>query len=276
MDIEYLKEKSAWLRRELFELVIRSRKGHIPSSYSCTEIVVALFYGGYFRHNPKHPRWEDRDRLFISKGHAGMAIYPILTDLGYLPKDELLKFTKPDGILRFYPDPSIPGIEAITGSLGHGIGIAAGHALTAKREGKNFRNYVIISDGECYEGSTWETALFASHHELDNLIVVVDRNGCCILDYTENCVRLNPLDEKWRAFGWHTFSINGHSYTEITQTLDKIQAGTIKKPVAIISNSVKGKGISFMENRPEWHNKMPNEEQTDKARKELETNCIMN
>lgn len=275
MNIQLLKDKSLWLRKEIFEMVVRSKKGHYPSSSSITEIVVALFYGGYFKYNAQLPHAEDRDRIFISKGHAGMVLYPILADLGYVPKGELTQFTKKEGVFRFYPDPSIPGIEAITGSLGHGMGIGAGHALTAKRDDKKFRTFVIISDGECYEGSTWETAMFASHHQLDNLIVIVDRNGCCILDHTENCVRLEPLEDKWKAFGWHTFSIDGHSYEEISHALDKATSSEIKKPIAIISKSVKGKGISFMENRPDWHNRMPNDEQIIQARRELETNCIV-
>lgn len=277
MNLELLKTKSHWLRRELFEMVVRSKKGHFPSSSSITEIVVALFYGGYLHYDPKNPRWPDRDRIFISKGHAGMTMYPVLADLGYVPKEEVARFTKKDGVFRFYPDPSIPGIEAITGSLAHGMGIGAGHALVAKQEGKKYRTYVIISDGECYEGSTWETAMFASHQQLDNLIVIVDRNGCCILDHTENCVRLDPLEDKWKAFGWHTIVVDGHSYSQITKALDEAASGRVQnKPIAIISRGVKGKGVSFMENKPGWHNKMPNDDEIARARKELEVNCIVN
>jgi transketolase len=268
-NLAELKKKCAWLRREIFEMVVRSKKGHFPSSSSCTEIVVALFYGGYLKYNAQNPKDPDRDRVFISKGHAGMVLYPILEELGYVPKGELLKFTKANGVFRFYPDPSIPGIEAITGSLGHGIGLAAGHCLAAKRDGKKIRSFVIIGDGECYEGSTWETALFAAHAGLDNLVVFVDRNGCIIMDHTEKCVRLDPMADKWRAFGWHTIEIDGHSMAEVTQALDVATSGKIKSPVAIVAKSVKGKGVSFMENRPDWHNKMPNEEQIAQARREL-------
>lgn len=131
------------------------------------------------------------------------------------------------------------------------------------------RNFVIIGDGECYEGSTWETALFAAHSALENLVVIVDRNGCIIMDHTEKCVRLDPMAAKWKAFGWHAVEIDGHSMAEITQALDMAVSGKIKAPIAIIANTTKGKGISFMENRPDWHNKMPNDEQTALARKEL-------
>ena len=180
-----------------------------------------------------------------------------------------MNFTKAGGIFRFYPDPSIPGIEAITGSLGHGMGLAAGHCLAAKRDGRKIRSFVVIGDGECYEGSTWETALFAAHAGLDNLVVIVDRNGCIIMDHTEKCVKLDPMAEKWKAFGWHTIEIDGNSMEEVIKALDEATSGKIKSPVAIVANSIKGKGISFMENRPDWHNKMPSDEQTAQARKEL-------
>jgi transketolase len=231
--------------------------------------VTALYYGGFLRYDARNPKNPDRDRLFISKGHAGMVLYPILEDLGFVPKGELLKFTKPEGVFRFYPDPSIPGIEAITGSLGHGMGLAAGHCLAGKRDGRSFRSYVIIGDGECYEGSIWETAMFAAHAGLDNLVVFVDRNGCCIMDYTENCVRLDPFEEKWRAFGWQTVSIDAHSMPQVVGALDLATSGKLKGPLAVIAHSVKGKGVSYMENRPDWHNRMPNEEQIQQGRKEL-------
>jgi transketolase len=269
MSIDELKNKAAWLRREAFEMVVRAKKGHYPSSSSCTEIVVALYYGGFLRYDARNPKNPDRDRLFISKGHAGMVLYPILEELGFVPKGEVLKFTKADGIFRFYPDPATPGIEAITGSLGHGIGLAAGHCLAGKRDGRSFRSYVIISDGECYEGSTWETAMFAAHAGLDNLVVFVDRNGCCIMDYTEKCVRLEPLEEKWKAFGWHTISIDAHSLPEVVGALELAASGKVKRPIAVIARSVKGKGISFMENQPGWHNRMPNEAEILQARREL-------
>jgi transketolase len=268
-SIEELKKRTAWLRRECFEMVVRSKKGHYPSSSSCAEIVTALYYGGYLRYDARNPRNPARDRLFISKGHAGMVLYPILEDLGFVPKGELLKFTKTDGVFRFYPDPSIPGIEAITGSLGHGMGLAAGHCLAGKRDGLAFRSYVIIGDGECYEGSIWETAMFAAHAELDNLIVFVDRNYCCIMDHTEKCVRLDPFEDKWRAFGWQTVSIDAHSMPQVLGALDLATSGKLKGPLAVIARSVKGKGISYMEDRPDWHNRMPNDEQIQLGRKEL-------
>ncbi len=270
MNIELLKKKAAWLRREVFELVAVHKKGHAPSSYSCLDIITTLFYGGHMRVNPKNPKWEDRDRIFISKGHAGMAMYPVLCDLGFVPFEELKKFTKPDGVFRFYPDPSIPGVEAITGSLGHGIGIASGHALAGRHAGKNYRNYVILGDGECYEGSIWESALFAAHHKLNSLVVFVDRNRCCILGHTEDCVQLDPMEDKWRAFGWNAMTIDGHDFAQIEKALQSAYDPSNTRPTAIIANTVKGKGISFMENKPGWHNRMPNDEEIRQARAELD------
>jgi len=275
MDVDELKSKSQWLRQQLFEIVMRVKKGHIPSSYSCAEMVLALMYGGYFHGDPNDPRHSDRDRLIISKGHAAMVLYPILADLGYFSPDELQKFTKPDGLLRMYADHSIPGIESITGSLGHGLGIGCGYAYAAKQDGKVYRTFVVIGDGECYEGSVWESAMFAAHHQLENLVVIIDRNRLCIMEETERCVKLDSLEEKWRAFGWETVSINGHVYDEILPALTRATTHQSGKPFAIIANSIKGKGISFMENQALWHNKMPTEDQLTQAREELLTNCIV-
>lgn len=274
-NLEGLRQRSQWLRKELFELVVQKKKGHIPSSFSCAEIILALTYGGYWRGNPSEPRHPDRDRLIISKGHAAMVLYPILADLGYFPPEELQAFTRPHGLLRMYADHTIPGIESITGSLGHGLGIGCGYAYSAKQDGKDYRTFVLLSDGECYEGSVWETAMFAAHHGLNNLVVIVDRNGLCIMDRTERCVQLEPLEEKWKAFGWETRSVDGHAYEEILPALDQAIGRSFGKPFVIISNSVKGKGISFMENQPLWHNKMPNDEQITRARVDLEVNCIV-
>jgi transketolase len=268
-NLNLLRDKAAWLRRECFEMVVRSKKGHFPSSSSCTEILVSLMYGGWMKMDSSNPKDPKRDRIFISKGHAGMALYPILEDLGFVAKGELLKFTKADGIFKFYPDPKIPGIEAITGSLGHGIGIAAGHCIAGRHDGLDFRCYVVIGDGECYEGSTWETAMFAAHQKLSNLVVFLDRNGCCIMDHTENCLALDPLEDKWRAFGWHVISVDAHNLEQIDAALVEARDNTSGKPVAIVAHSIKGKGVSYMENKPGWHNRMPDAEQIETARKEL-------
>jgi transketolase len=264
-------QRSQWLRQSVFELVIGKMKGHIPSSYSMNELVISLYYGGYVQSTRDHAQ---RDRVIISKGHAVLALYPVLVDKGMISASELAKFTDATGMLRMYADPSIPGIESVTGSLGHGLGIACGHALAAKMDSRSYNTYVILGDGECYEGSVWETLMFAAHHQLNNFCVIVDRNRMCIMDETENCVRLDPLEDKFKSFGCQVEVINGHRYTEILPALDRFAARKIAKPTVILANTVKGKGISFMEDRADWHNKMPSPEQIETARAELKTNPI--
>lgn len=267
--------KSQWLRRELFEMVMRQRKGHLPSSYSAVEIMISLYYAGVARYTPGKPDDPDRDRILVSKGHAAMVQYPILADIGYFPKQELARFTTPEGILGMYADFRIPGIEGISGSLGHGIGMGAGIALAARHDGKSYRSFVVLGDGECYEGSIWESAMFAAHHGLDNLVAIVDRNQLCILGRTEDLLRLGDLEEKWRSFGWHAVTVDGHSYASLLDAFSMV-GHTGGKPLVIIANTVKGKGISFMEGRHEWHNRMPNDELAARARAELDVNRITN
>ena len=266
--------KSAWLRKQLFEMVMRTKKGHVPSSFSCAEVLIALFYGGILRYQTGRPDDPGRDRIIVSKGHAAMALYPILADIGFVAEAELENFTRKDCLLRMYADPSIPGIDSISGSLGHGLGIASGMALAAKQDGRDQRAFVILGDGECYEGSVWESAAFASHQQLDNLIGIVDRNSLAIMGPTEQLLRLESIEEKFKSFGWETTTINGHSYREILTALSRI-GRTHGRPLAIVANTVKGKGISFMENKSEWHNRMPDAAQQEQARRDLQVNTII-
>lgn len=236
--MQELEKKAKWLRQQIFELVVSKRKGHIPSCFSIVEILVALYYGGMKR---------SQDKVIVSKGHAAMALYPILADLGLIDKNELLKFTEPEGILRMYADPSIPGIECVTGSLGHGIGVAAGYAWAAKMDGRDERTYVILGDGECDEGSVYEAINFVTRNKLANQVrIIVDKN------------RLSILGEAHCGFAANT---NGHNFKQIL--------GHKWNEGAMVANTVKGKGISFMENKSEWHNRMMSEEQIKQARKEL-------
>jgi transketolase len=266
--INDLEAKALWLRRQVWDMVIAAKNGHIPSCYSCAEIVTALYYGGVARYTPGQADDPARDRVIVSKGHAAMVLYPILADIGYYDAGELARFTKPGGLLGMYADVRIPGIEGISGSLGHGLGMGAGFALAARHDDQKHRTFVLLGDGECYEGSIWETAMFAAHHKLDNLVAIVDRNALCILGKTEDLVALGDLAGKWRAFGWHTVEIDGHDFASVLGALDQI-GKTDGKPLCIVANTVKGKGISFMEGRSEWHNKMPNVDQVAKARAEL-------
>lgn len=268
VKINDLEDKALWLRRALWDMVMRQRKGHIPSTYSCTEIMVSLYYGGVAKVTPDNPDDPNRDRIIVSKGHAAMVQYPILADLGYFDESELERFTEPGGLLGMYADFRIPGIEGISGSLGHGVGMGAGFALAARQDGHDYKTFVIVGDGECYEGSIWESAMFAAHHKLDNLVTIVDRNELCILGKTEDLLELGDMEAKWQSFGWETVAVDGHSFDELMSAFGKM-GKTNGKPLAIIANTLKGKGISFMEGRSEWHNRMPNDELMAQGRRDL-------
>ncbi|MDC0190312.1 transketolase [Rhodospirillales bacterium] len=268
MNINHLEDKALWLRQECWNMVMRQRKGHIPSSYSCVEIIVALYYGGVARLTRGRPDAPNRDRIIVSKGHAAAVQYPVLADLDYFDKRELKRYTQPGGLLGMYADYKIPGIEGISGSLGHGVGMGSGFAFAAKQNNEDYRTFVVLGDGECYEGSIWESAMFAAHHNLDNLVAIVDRNDLCILGRTKELLDLGDLEGKWQSFGWKAITVNGHSFEELLDALSLIGT-TSGKPLAIIANTVKGKGISFMEGRPEWHNRIPDEEQMKVALGEL-------
>lgn len=269
MRIAELVDKAKWLRREILEMCNKAGTGHVSSAFSCVEIVTALYYGGILRFDPRNPQWDERDRFIISKGHSGIAVYPILSDLGFFPKEELERFAQSGGILGVHASRNIPGIEATTGSLGHGLGLGIGLAMAAKMDRKLYMTVVLLGDGECYEGSVWEAAMFASHQNLNNLVAIVDRNSLCTTDFTENLVQLEPLEQKWISFGWEAVTINGHSILQILAAFSDLRSRRSDKPFAIIANTVKGKGISFIENVPLWHAVCPSGEQLIKGRDEL-------
>ncbi|OGO30642.1 MAG: hypothetical protein A2Z29_11570 [Chloroflexi bacterium RBG_16_56_11] len=270
--IAILKKKARWVRRQILEMCACVGEGRVASSLSCVEILVALFHGRILRFDPANPRWEERDRFILSKSPGAVGIYPVLSDLGFFPEKEIDNFCKPGGLLGPYGGDvtgDIPGVEAVWGSLGHGLGVGAGLALAGKLDGKKYMTVVLLGDGECYEGSIWEAAMFAGHHRLDNLVGIIDRNGICTIDFTEKCLRLDPLPSKWRSFGWDAVTIDGHSYEEIFDSLADLRNRRSKKPLMIIANTVKGKGISLLENNPMGHIIIPSGEQLKKARHEL-------
>ena len=267
--IQKLKEKAKFVRRQTLEIISSSGKGHIGGSFSSTDILVALYYGGAFRFDSSNLKWDKRDRFILSKGHSATPLYVILSDLGFFPASEFNNFQKENCILGGHPDRRVGGIDVDTGSLGHGLGIGAGLALSAKMDKSDFLTYVLMGDGECYEGSIWEAAMFSSHHKLNNLIGIVDKNNLCILDFTKNCVEMEPLEDKWKSFGWDVVNIDGHSFEELNSVFSNVRLRQSDKPLMIIANTIKGKGVSFMENKPEWHHSVPNQEQLEIARKEL-------
>ena len=268
-NIKDLENKCKWLRSKCFEMLLSVKSGHPGSTLSQIEILVALYYGEiikYFKNEPFHP---EKDKIIVSKGHAAMGLYPIFADIGYFNKEELENFGRSDSMLKLFGNISIPGIDCTSGSLGHGLGVGCGFALSAKKKNRKNKTYIILSEGEMYEGSVWESALFASHHSLDNLIVILDRNRNIILGETEDCLALEPIKEKWISFGFHADEVDGHSLVDLIDKFNKFNE--IKnKPKILIANTTKGKGISFMENKANWHYWNPiSDELINQARFEL-------
>jgi transketolase len=252
-----LEKKAFQLREEMLEMCIRAGDGHVTSCLSCADILTVLFYGGYLRHNPKQPHWEQRDRFILSKAQASPLLYVILADRGFFPKKEREKFAQKDGRFGIHLQHTVPGAEITAGSLGHGFGLAAGIALGAKLNRELFLTYTLLGDGELYEGSVWETVMFAAHNNLNNLIAIVDRNYQCTMDFTENIIELEPLEDKWRAFGWEVKRVDGHNFEELDKAFMYLRSRRSKGPTVIIADTVKGRGIDYISNIPLWHGSAP-------------------
>lgn len=260
----------AWLiKRHGIEMTHLSQGSHIASILSVSD-VVAVLYNDVANINPKNANDENRDRVVLSKGHAGGAIYAALAEKGFFDREELkTHYQNGSRLSGHVSHKGIPGVEISTGSLGHGVCMAAGIALNAKLENKDYCTFAIVGDGECDEGSVWEMALFANHFKLNKLVVIVDSNKMQSLDYCENTLALAPFAEKWKAFGWNVIDIDGHDHDQIRNALTAAK-NSEDKPTVIIANTVKGKGISFMEFNILWHYRFPHEgEEYDTAIKEL-------
>lgn len=270
----YSPAKTAQKIRELcLEMIYRSQSSHLGTNLSIADI-LAVLYGRILRIKPKEPTWRNRDRFILSKGHGAAALYAVLALHGFFPLRWLETYCKNGGKLAGHSTrDGIPGVEVSTGSLGHGLSLGCGMALAAKRDRKSYRVFVLLSDGELDEGSTWESILFASHHKLDNLIAIVDYNKIQSLTWVKDTLALEPLVEKWRAFHWAVREVDGHNVFELEQCLKDIpfQKG---KPNCLVAHTVKGKGIRFMENNNLWHYRAPNEEEFRQALKELETQVL--
>ncbi|GFN34319.1 transketolase [Tepidimicrobium xylanilyticum] len=267
-NYSYLENVAKKIRISIIEMLKEAKSGHPGGSLSAAEILTALYFKE-MNVDPKNPKWADRDRFVLSKGHAAPVLYAALAEKGYFPKEELYRLRKIDSMLQGHPDmKGTPGVDMTTGSLGQGLAVANGMALAGKLDGRDYRVYVLIGDGECQEGIIWEAAMLAAHYKLDNITVFLDHNGLQIDGANEEVMDIEPIDEKFKSFGWHVMKIDGHSFEEIFKALD--EAKNIKgKPSIIIAKTVKGKGVSFMENVAEWHGKAPNEEETLKALEEL-------
>ena len=268
--ITELKRIANEIRKESIIMTHRAQSGHPGGSLSEADMLAALYFYK-LRINPKKPDWEDRDRFVLSKGHASPGYYAALAMKGFFPKKELESFRKINSMLQGHPELNTPGVDFAGGSLGQGICFANGIALAGKMDKKNYKVYVLIGDGESQEGAVWEAAMAASHHKLDNLVVILDKNQVQETGKTKDIMNIDPAADKWKAFGFEVFDINGHNMEEIANTLDKADA--VKgKPVMIAANTIKGKGVSFMELNYKFHGKAPDDEQFRKAMEELEKN----
>lgn len=258
------------IRKSILETCLRAGTGHLTSSLSCVDILVALYHGGLLRFDPQRPDWEGRDRFIMSKGQASPALYAVLADRGFFDSRHLERFAREGGRMGVHLQGDVPGAEITSGSLGHGLGIAAGLALGAAMNGEGHRVFVLLGDGECDEGSVWEAAMFAAHHRLGRLTAIVDRNGLCVTDFTERIVALEPLDEKWQAFGWEVRRIDGHSHAALAAALaDRGAPAASSPPLVVIADTVKGAGIPCISNIPLWHGQVPSGEMADRCRAEL-------
>jgi transketolase len=242
-----LKEKARWVRRQTINIHAIAPETRLASSLSAVELFVALYYGEILRFDPREPRWAGRDRLVISKGHGSISLYPILADLGFFELAELGRVCKEGSFLGGIPDTQIPGYETINGSLGHGLGVSCGTALALRANGSNAHVFVLIGDGELYEGSVWEAIMFAAHHHIGNLTAIIDYNKISMLDYCSNILDISPLKEKFSVFGWRVETVDGHDLDALPVVLNDLRNDPCG-PKVLIANTVKGKGVGCLEN----------------------------
>lgn len=265
-EIARIKNLSVQVRRSVLDMIEHAGMGHIGGDFSVTDILAVLF-AGVLKVRPQEPRWPIRDRLILSKGHAAAALYATLAHSGFFPTEQLLSFMDPLSKLNGHPDRNkLPGIETNTGPLGHGLPVAVGCAIASTLAPTPWRTFVALGDGELQEGSNWEAIMAAGHRKLGNLAAIVDRNGLQQGARTEDTNALEPLPEKWRSFGWEVLEADGHDHAALYE-LFSLPPG--ERPRCVIAHTVKGKGVSFIEGRVEWHHKVPSPEQFAQAREEL-------
>ena len=268
-------KKALWLRNKVLEMAVSVNSGHVSTAFSQAELLIALYHGKILNYDSKNIKWDQRDRFILSKGQGGIGIYPVLADNGFFPLKNLENFTGPGSVLGVHAEWHVPGIEVLTGSLGHGLPMATGMAQAAKNDNKKHLVFCLLGDAELYEGSNWEAATFAGHMEYDNLICIIDRNGQGVLGHTDliespsDGPRLNPLDDKFRSFGFEVRTINGNRFEEIFETLSDIRERKGKKPLMIIANTKKGKGSKLLEDQRLWHYRVPKGEELDQVKKDL-------
>ncbi|HET6414177.1 MAG TPA: transketolase [Anaeromyxobacter sp.] len=270
MDRPGLEALARNMRRRVLETIHRAGAGHIGGSLSEMEILVELYFS-FLRLDPRNPGWEDRDRFILSKGHASAGYYAVLSERGFFPLEVLRSYEREGGSLQAHPDMrKCPGVDYSTGSLGQGLSIGIGIALGGMLRGQNYRTVVLLGDGECQEGQVWEAAMFAGTRRVRRLIAIVDSNGVQLSTTVREGMSLEPFDRKWAAFNWRVMTVDGHNLAALHETLREAGRVGEEGPVAILARTVKGKGVSFMENRYEWHGRAPNDAELARALKDLE------
>jgi transketolase len=263
-----IRAKALWIRRRSFQMVYEAQMGHPGGDFSAADILATLYFG-VLRFDPKAPQDPGRDRFVMSKGHCTGAFYSVLAAAGYFPEAMLSTYMRPESRLNGHPNRNyLPGVETNTGPLGHGLPVATGIAIAGQIDGAPYRTFVLTGDGELQEGSNWEAALTAGHRKLENLTLIVDRNRLQQGAGTEETAGLDPLDDKWRAFGWHVEMVDGHDYLQLLEVLSRSPKGR-GKPLCVIANTTKGKGVSFMNNNVAWHHGVPTKAQYEQAMREL-------
>ncbi len=257
------------LRRHIITMTGKAGSGHPGGSLSAVEIVTALYFK-ILRHKPLDPRWSDRDRFILSKGHAAPLLYAALAECGYFPLEELLTLRQLDSCLQGHTDCTLtPGVEMSAGALGQGLSFAIGVALAGRLNSQDYRVYVLLGDGECDEGQVWEASMAAAHFKLDNLVAIVDNNGLQLDGWNRDIMNIEPFGQKWQAFGWHVIEVDGHNLAQLIDAFNQPKLIT-GQPTVIVAHTVKGKGVSFMENNVDFHGKAPNAAEVEIALKELE------
>ena len=262
-----LQDMARELRRDIIDTIYTAGSGHPGGSLSELEILISLYFH-VMKYDPVNPNWPDRDRFILSKGHASPGFYAVLARAGYFPREELATFRQLNSRIQGHAHPMTPGVEMNSGSLGMGLSFALGCALAARLDNKDYMVYALLGDGECDEGEIWEAAMSASHHKATNLIAIVDRNRIQNDRFTDDVMTLDPLDRKWRDFGWRVYQTDGHDLDALIDTFAKARRRRTR-PTVIIANTVKGKGVSFMENNPGFHGRAPNADEYQKAMEEL-------
>jgi transketolase len=266
--LAHIRERAAWMRRRSVRMVYEAQLGHPGGDLSATDILATLYFG-VLKYDPKRPDMPERDRFVMSKGHCTGAIYTALAAAGYFPEEQLNTYMQPESMLNGHPNRNyLPGVETNTGPLGHGLPVATGIAIAGQITGTPYRTYVLTGDGELQEGSNWEAAMTAGHRKLANLTVIVDRNRLQQGAPTEATTGLDPLDKKWEAFGWQVAIVDGHDHAQLLDVLGA-PVSDREKPLCVIANTVKGKGVSYMENNVAWHHGVPKPEEFEIAMKEL-------